>query len=57
MPTEPLTVPTVFSDETLIRPLMTIILSEIGDKTLLISAILAMRHPRLVVFLGAIVWE
>ncbi len=30
-----------------------IIFSEIGDKTFLIAAILAMRHPRLVVFLGA----
>ncbi|KAI0259885.1 hypothetical protein BC834DRAFT_832748 [Gloeopeniophorella convolvens] len=30
-----------------------IIFSEIGDKTFLIAAILAMRHPRLVVFAGA----
>ena len=30
-----------------------IIASEIGDKTFLIAAILAMRHPRLVVFAGA----
>ncbi|KAJ7197247.1 hypothetical protein GGX14DRAFT_504307 [Mycena pura] len=30
-----------------------IIVSEIGDKTFLIAAILAMRHPRLVVFCGA----
>ena len=30
-----------------------IIISEIGDKTFLIAAILAMRHPRLVVFAGA----
>jgi len=30
-----------------------IIASEIGDKTFLIAAILAMRHPRLTVFLGA----
>jgi len=30
-----------------------IILSEIGDKTFLIAAILAMRHPRIVVFAGA----
>ncbi|KAG2126424.1 hypothetical protein BD769DRAFT_1652758 [Suillus cothurnatus] len=51
MSTEP---PTDFSAETLIRSFMTIILSEIGDKTFFISAILAMRHPRLVVFLGAI---
>eukprot|EP00656_Telonema_subtile_P034753 TRINITY_DN38799_c0_g1_i1.p1 TRINITY_DN38799_c0_g1~~TRINITY_DN38799_c0_g1_i1.p1 ORF type:complete len:342 (+),score=90.18 TRINITY_DN38799_c0_g1_i1:141-1166(+) len=31
-----------------------IILSELGDKTFFIAAILAMRHPRMVVFLGAI---
>lgn len=31
-----------------------IILSELGDKTFFIAAILAMRHPRLVVFSGAI---
>ncbi|KAG2004202.1 vacuole protein, variant 3 [Coprinopsis cinerea AmutBmut pab1-1] len=30
-----------------------IIASEIGDKTFLIAAILAMRHPRMVVFAGA----
>ena len=30
-----------------------IIASEMGDKTFLIAAILAMRHPRLVVFAGA----
>jgi len=30
-----------------------IIVSEIGDKTFLIAAILSMRHPRLVVFAGA----
>lgn len=30
-----------------------ILASEIGDKTFLIAAILSMRHPRLVVFLGA----
>jgi len=30
-----------------------IIFSEIGDKTFLIAAILAMKHPRLVVFAGA----
>ncbi|KAI0697463.1 hypothetical protein BC835DRAFT_1405658 [Cytidiella melzeri] len=30
-----------------------IIVSEIGDKTFLIAAILAMRHPRMVVFAGA----
>ncbi|KAA1467431.1 UPF0016-domain-containing protein [Dentipellis sp. KUC8613] len=30
-----------------------ILVSEVGDKTFLIAAILAMRHPRLTVFLGA----
>ncbi|KAI0935523.1 hypothetical protein AcV5_003934 [Taiwanofungus camphoratus] len=37
----------------LIRAFSMIIFSEIGDKTFLIAAILAMRHPRLVVFAGA----
>ncbi|KAG1836032.1 hypothetical protein DFJ58DRAFT_191459 [Suillus subalutaceus] len=54
MSTESPTAPNDFSTETLIRSFMTIILSEIGDKTFFISAILAMRHSRLVVFLGAI---
>lgn len=31
-----------------------IIVSEIGDKTFLIAAIMAMRHPRVVVFAGAL---
>ena len=31
-----------------------IIVSEIGDKTFLIAAIMAMRHPRIVVFAGAL---
>lgn len=31
-----------------------IIFSEIGDKTFLLAAILAMRHPRLAVFMGAL---
>lgn len=31
-----------------------ILVSEIGDKTFFIAAIMAMRHPRLTVFLGAI---
>ncbi|KAI6157372.1 hypothetical protein BKA82DRAFT_143542 [Pisolithus tinctorius] len=35
------------------RSFATIIFSEIGDKTFLIAAILAMRHPRLLVFAGA----
>jgi len=38
----------------LARAFATIIFSEIGDKTFLIAAILAMRHPRLVVFAGAL---
>ncbi|KIK91212.1 hypothetical protein PAXRUDRAFT_831032 [Paxillus rubicundulus Ve08.2h10] len=39
--------------DTLLRGFVMIISSEIGDKTFLIAAILAMRHPRLVVFAGA----
>jgi len=39
--------------DTLIRSFFMIIFSEIGDKTFLIAAIMAMRHPRLVVFAGA----
>ena len=35
------------------RSFAMIIVSEIGDKTFLIAAILAMRHPRAVVFAGA----
>ncbi|KAG6331205.1 hypothetical protein ID866_7888 [Astraeus odoratus] len=38
---------------TIFRAFATIIFSEIGDKTFLIAAILAMRHPRLVVLAGA----
>ena len=37
----------------LARSFAMIIVSEIGDKTFLIAAILAMRHPRLPVFAGA----
>ncbi|EIW75985.1 UPF0016-domain-containing protein [Coniophora puteana RWD-64-598 SS2] len=37
----------------LVRSFAMIIVSEIGDKTFLIAAILAMRHPRLSVFAGA----
>lgn len=37
-----------------VASLVMIILSEIGDKTFFIAAILAMRHPRMTVFLGAI---
>jgi len=38
----------------LMRSFVMIIFSEIGDKTFLIAAILAMRHPRLLVFAGAL---
>ncbi|CCM06357.1 uncharacterized protein FIBRA_08614 [Fibroporia radiculosa] len=38
----------------LLRSFAMIIFSEIGDKTFLIAAILAMRHPRLLVFAGAL---
>lgn len=41
------------SAKALVQSLSMIIVSEIGDKTFLIAAILAMRHPRLAVFLGA----
>ena len=41
------------SIEALAQSFAMIIVSEIGDKTFLIAAILAMRHPRLTVFLGA----
>lgn len=37
----------------LVQAFAMIIVSEIGDKTFLIAAILAMRHPRVVVFAGA----
>jgi putative Ca2+/H+ antiporter (TMEM165/GDT1 family) len=39
--------------QALLHAFFMIIVSEIGDKTFLIAAILAMRHPRLIVFLGA----
>ena len=38
----------------LLQSFTMIILTEIGDKTFLISAILAMRHPRSTVFAGAL---
>ncbi|KAG6819844.1 hypothetical protein H0H93_008047 [Arthromyces matolae] len=41
------------SVKALVQSFSMIIVSEIGDKTFLIAAILAMRHPRLTVFLGA----
>lgn len=37
-----------------IASLSVILVSELGDKTFFIAAIMAMRHPRLVVFIGAI---
>ncbi|GJE89277.1 TMEM165/GDT1 family protein [Phanerochaete sordida] len=39
--------------QALVQAFAMIIVSEIGDKTFLIAAILAMRHPRAVVFAGA----
>jgi Ca2+/H+ antiporter, TMEM165/GDT1 family len=41
------------SAQVLLQSFAMIIFSEIGDKTFLIAAILAMRHPRLLVFAGA----
>jgi Predicted membrane protein len=37
-----------------IASISVIIVSELGDKTFLIAAIMAMRHPRLTVFVGAL---
>ena len=55
-----LTLPSV-NPSSLIQPLhswllslIMIIFSEIGDKTFLIAALMAMKHPRLVVFTGAL---
>lgn len=39
--------------QALLQAFTMIVVSEIGDKTFLIAAILAMRHPRLTVFVGA----
>ncbi|KAJ3566260.1 hypothetical protein NP233_g7105 [Leucocoprinus birnbaumii] len=39
--------------ETMTQSILLILFSEIGDKTFLIAALLAMRHPRLLVFSGA----
>ena len=36
-----------------VASLSVIIVSELGDKTFFIAAIMAMRHPRLTVFAGA----
>ncbi len=38
----------------LFQSILMIIVSELGDKTFFIAAILAMRHPRVVVFAGAV---
>jgi len=37
-----------------VASLSVIIVSELGDKTFFIAAIMAMRHPRITVFTGAI---
>jgi putative Ca2+/H+ antiporter (TMEM165/GDT1 family) len=37
-----------------VASLSVIIVSELGDKTFFIAAIMAMRHPRATVFVGAI---
>lgn len=37
-----------------IASISVIVVSELGDKTFFIAAIMAMRHPRLIVFAGAI---
>lgn len=37
-----------------IASISVIVVSELGDKTFFIAAIMAMRHPRLIVFVGAI---
>lgn len=37
-----------------IASLSVIVVSELGDKTFFIAAIMAMRHPRCIVFTGAI---
>ena len=37
-----------------IKTFLVIVISEIGDKTFFIAAIMAMKHPRMMVFFGAI---
>jgi len=37
-----------------VASLSVIVVSELGDKTFFIAAIMAMKHPRLTVFIGAI---
>lgn len=37
-----------------IAALSVIVVSELGDKTFFIAAIMAMKHPRLTIFIGAI---
>jgi len=41
-------------DTGFLRSVAVILVSEIGDKTFLLAAILAMRHPRTIVFAGAL---
>jgi len=53
-PTDVDTIPVEGDVHVLLQAFIMIIFSEIGDKTFLIAAILAMRHPRIVVFAGAI---
>lgn len=53
MSTSDVTPPTEGNTDAFVQAFAMIIFSEIGDKTFLIAAILAMRHPRLVVFAGA----
>lgn len=40
--------------EAFIKTFFLILVSEIGDKTFFIAAIMAMKHPRMMVFIGAI---
>lgn len=40
--------------QALLMSLMVILVSEIGDKTFLIAAVMAMQHPRLLIFSAAI---
>ncbi|KEI39556.1 uncharacterized protein L969DRAFT_87508 [Mixia osmundae IAM 14324] len=47
-------IPAIPSLHGLDRAIAVILVSEIGDKTFLLAAILAMRHPRLTIFSGAL---
>jgi Ca2+/H+ antiporter, TMEM165/GDT1 family len=40
--------------QAMVMSLMVILVSEIGDKTFLIAAVMAMQHPRLMIFSAAI---